>query len=162
MAYPTPQSEVAVTLTRDDFAYFNWALALERPILPYLFYTFTFLVLVSFLGLWPAGRAFVPAVFIPLLGYLFFVWLATRRLWGRLAEADKNRRYRFLETGYRVNGRETAAYREVARAIESRRGLYLLREDGSAEVLPKRDLDENLLAFLKERLEPVWKRSSFL
>ena len=63
-----------VRLARKDFLHYTWALALRRPLLPFLLYSFTLLFLLGATGMGPAARVFSLAVFVPLLGYLLWVW----------------------------------------------------------------------------------------
>jgi hypothetical protein len=155
---------VEVTLTQGDFMTYNWVLALERPVLPFFIYSFTLLFLAGLLGLWPAARVFALAVLVPMLGYLLWVFLSARALWARYPHLRVPRTYVFEEDAYLVKaGAHTAAvpYARLRRALASRGALYLLREDGSADILPRRALPEGLEAFIVQRVgEP--RRSSFL
>lgn len=157
---PPPPLEVA--LSRQDFGYYNWVMAFERPLLPFFVYSFTFLTLISFFGVWPDGRLFAFAVLVPLMGYLLFVWLGSRSLWPRLPESVRVRRYHFEQDAYRVAG-EKVAYRELKRVLESRRAVYLVRPDGRADILPKRLLENQatFAAFLRAKVAD-YRRSSFL
>ena len=163
----TPQTPqiVTATLERRDFMYYNWTLALERPVLPFFIYTFTLLVLASLLGLWPGARAYAFIVLVPMLGHALLVWLNARGLWSRLPELKTPRSYTFKEKSYLVieGGKKTPVPYEGVRAIESRRGFYLLRDGGAADLLPKRDVPDEaaLRGWLEAHVGQV-KGSSFL
>lgn len=157
---------VQVRLSRGDFLYYNWTLALERPVLPFFLYSFGFFFLTSLLGLWPQGRLYAFAVLVPMLGYALFVWLSSLALWRRFPQLRNPRSYAFGPEHYLV---ETEAatlsipYTDLARVLESRAAFYLVRRDGSADVLPKRALaDEASLRRLLERQLGEVRRSSFL
>ena len=156
---------VSVTLERGDFMYYTWALALERPILPFFIYTFTALVLVSIVGIWPTGSLYAFAVMIPLVGYTLFVWLSAWLTWRRFPVIREPKRYVFKEKSYLLEegGKKTpVAYDEVD-VLTSRRGIYLLRRTGSADLLPKRIIEdtEGLLAFLEQKTGET-RTSNFL
>lgn len=156
---------VNVTLKRSDFMYYTWTLALERPVLPFFIYTFTALVLVSITGLWPAGRLYAFTVLIPLVGYTLFVWLSARGMWRRFPMIREPKRYVFKEKSYLLEegGKKTpVAYNEVS-VLTSRRGIYLLRHTGSADLLPKRSVEnvEGLLGFLEQQTGET-RTSNFL
>lgn len=144
--------------------YFNWTLALARPVFPFFLYTFVLLNLAALLGLWPEARIFATAVLVPMLGYTLMVWLGARGLWARHPDLREPQSYTFGEASYLVEagGRRTPVHFRDVTGLESRRAFYLLREEGSADILPKRSLDDEaaLRAFLEERV--AWKRSSFL
>ena len=145
--------------------YYNWTLAFERPILPFFIYTFTALVLVSITGLWPVGRLYALAVLIPLLGYLLFIWMGARGVWRRYPAIKEPKRYIFKEKSYLVEeeGKKTpVAYGEV-NVLTSRRGVYLLRRTGGADLLPKRSVEdaEGFLKFLEQKTGEA-RGSSFL
>lgn len=161
-----PPAAVDVTLTRGEFLAFNWALALERPLLPFLLYTFVLAALAGLLGVWPAGRVFAAAALLPALAYALWVWASARALWTRNPGLAGPRRLVFKERSYLVEEAGTAhrvRYDEVARVLETRAALYLLRAAGGADLVPKRapaDLDA-VATFLRPRVAG-WKRSSFL
>ena len=145
--------------------YYNWTLAFERPILPFFIYTFTALVLVSITGLWPVGRLYAFAVLIPLVGYTLFVWLSARGTWRRFPMIREPKRYVFKEKSYLLEegGKKTpVAYGEV-NVLTSRRGVYLLRRTGGADLLPKRSIEDadKLLEFLEQKTGEA-RGSSFL
>ena len=151
-----------VQLERRDFLYYTWVLALKRPVLPFLLYSFVLLFLLGITGLWPAARVFSLAVFVPLLGYLFWVWSSAMTLWARFPVLREARHYHFTASSYRLEtpqGEAKVGYEDVE-ALSSRRALYLIRRDGSADILPRDALPEGLEAFLEEKLEV--ERSSFL
>ena len=159
---PASETAFSVQLTQTDFFYYTWVLALKRPVLPFLLYSFVFLFLLGLTGLWPAARVFSLAVFVPLLGYLFWVWSSATTLWARFPALREARRYRFTAESYRVeadSGSTKVSYGDI-QALSSRRALYLIRSDGSADILPRDVLPEGLEAFLAEKLEI--ERSSFL
>ena len=75
----------------------------------------------------------------------------------------KPRHYHFKGKSYLLGtgtGEVPVAYNEVTQLLSSRRALYLLRRDGSADILPKDALPEGLELFLTEKL--TVERSSFL
>ncbi len=150
-----------VQLERRDFLYYTWVLALKRPVLPFLLYSFVFLFLVGITGVWPTARVFSLAVFVPLLGYLFWVWSSAMTLWARFPELRETRHYHFTAAAYRLGTAQGEAirYKDVE-ALSSRRALYLIRKDGSADILPRDALPEGLEAFLAQKL--TVERSSFL
>ena len=159
------EESVSVTLERGDFMYYTWTLALERPILPFFIYTFTALVLVSITGLWSTGSLYAFAVMIPLVGYTLFVWLSAWLTWRRFPMIREPKRYVFKEKSYLLEegGKKTPiAYDEVD-VLTSRRGIYLLRRTGSADLLPKRSVEdvERLLAFLEQKTGEA-RTSNFL
>lgn len=162
-----PPAPVEVALSRGEFDAYNWAFAFERPIFPFLLYTFTLLAFAGLLGVWPAGRAFASAALLPLVAYALYVWQSSRALWARHPEIAAPRGYTFKAKSYLIaeGGVNTpVAYRDVARVLETRGAFYLLREGGGADVLPKRVFGEDVeevREFLKGRVEG-WKRSSFL
>ena len=146
---------VSVTLERRDFMYYTWTLALERPVLPFFIYTFTALVLVSIVGIWPTGSLYAFAVMIPLVGYTLFVWLSAWLTWRRFPMIREPKRYIFKEESYLLEegGKKTpVAYDEVD-VLTSRRGIYLLRRTGGTDLLPKRSVGDvaGLLAFLEQK-----------
>ena len=156
---------IDVTLERRDFMYYNWTLALERPVLPFFIYTFTLLVLASLLGLWPNARAYAFIVLVPMLGHALLLWLNARGLWSRLPELRAPRSYTFKEKSYLVDegGKKTPVPYEGVRALESRRGFYLIRDGGTADLLPKRNVHDEaaLRGWLEAHVGRV-KGSSFL
>jgi hypothetical protein len=155
---------VRVRLTRDDVRYYTWVQALARPVLPFLLYSFVLLTFASILGLWPAGRAFALAALIPLLGYLLWVWLVGRGLWSKYPQLRAPRTYRFGEAAYTIQTPENTVkvrYDELSRLVSSRRALYLVRRDGSADILPRSALPEGLEGWLQTKV-PETERSSFL
>ena len=152
-----------VQLARKDFFYYTWVLALKRPVLPFMMYSFIFLFLLGVTGVWPTARVFSLAVFVPLLGYLLWVWVAAQTLWARYPLLKSPRHYHFKAKSYLLDtgsGKVPIAYKDVRQVLSSRRALYLLRWDGSADILPCEGLPEGLAPFLNERftVEP----SSFL
>ncbi len=156
---------ISVTLERGDFMYYTWTSALERPILPFFIYTFTALVLVSLTGLWPTGSLYAFAAMIPLVGYTLFVWLSAWLTWRRFPMIREPKRYVFKEKSYLLEegGKKTpVAYDEVD-VLTSRRGIYLLRRTGSADLLPKRSIEdvEGLLEFLEKKTGEA-RTSNFL
>ncbi len=166
---PTPtltkDVTVDVTLKRSDFMYYTWTLALERPILPFFIYTFTALVLVSITGLWPTGRLYAFTVLIPLVGYTLFVWLSARGMWRRFPMIREPKRYIFKEKSYLLEegGKKTPVAYEEVDVLTSRRGVYLLRRTGGADLLPKGSVEDGewLLEFLEQRTGEV-RSSNFL
>ncbi len=163
-APPAAPGSVTLTLTRDDYMYYTWVLALGRPVLPFFLYSFVLLTFASLLGLWPAGRAFALAVLVPLLGYMLFIFLSGRGLWARYPQLRAERRYTFGDAGYVVQTAENTVsvpYAQLQRLLRSRAALYLIRQDGSADILPRRDLPEGLEVFLAGKVSEV-ERSSFL
>lgn len=154
---------VTVHLTRGDFLYYTWVLALKRPVLPFLLYSFALLFLLGVTGVWAGARVFSLAVFVPLLGYLLWVWAAAQLLWALHPALREPRHYRFGARAYLLGvgkGEVAVAYGDLAQVLTSRRALYLLRRDGSADILPRAGLPEDLEAFLAEKLPA--ERSSFL
>lgn len=152
-----------VQLARSDFLYYTWVLALRRPVLPFLLYSFALLFLLGVTGVWPTARVFSLAVSVPLLGYLLWVWVAVRTLWARHPALKEPRQYRFEARSYLLdagNGKVPVAYGDLVQILSSRRALYLLRRDGSADILPRTELPEGLEAFLSEKI--TVERSSFL
>ena len=151
-----------VQLERRDFLYYTWVLALKRPVLPFLLYSFIFLFLLGITGVWPTARVFSLAVFAPLLGYLFWVWISAGTLWARFPALREVRHYHFTAEAYRLEtpqGEAEISYEDVE-VLSSRRALYLIRGDGSADILPRDALPEGLEAFLADKFEI--ERSSFL
>lgn len=152
----------SVQLERRDFLYYTWVLALKRPVLPFLLYSFVFLFLLGITGVWPTARVFSLAVFVPLLGYLFWVWSSATTLWARFPALREARHYHFKAAAYLLatgQGEVKVGYKDV-QALSSRRAFYLIREDGSADILPRDALPEGLEAFLAAEFEV--ERSSFL
>lgn len=142
--------------------YYNWVMALERPILPFFIYTFTALTILSLLNIWAPARVYAFIVLLPMLGYMLWVWLSATNLWRRFPELAGPRSYIFKEKSYLVeeaNKKTPVAYADVARVVESRRGLYIMRVSGSADILPKRFLEDGDAL---EALEVPWVGSSFL
>ncbi len=155
-----------VTIEHSDFMYYNWTLALERPVLPFLMYSFVLLAFSSLLGLWPEGRVFALATISPMLLYALWVVMSANGLWRRYPQLQRPRRYRFFEDGYAIDSEEektTVPYSDLARVLESRRAFYLVRKDGSADLLPKRHLpDEEALRTLLSAQVGEMTGSSFL
>ena len=152
-----------VQLSRQDFFYYTWVLALRRPVLPFLLYSFAFLFLLGVTGVWLSARVFSLAVLVPLLGYLLWVWVSAQTLWTRYPTLKEPRRYSFKARSYlldTVHGKVKIPYGDVAQALSSRRAVYLVRQDGSADILPRGALPEGLEALLAEKL--TIERSSFL
>ena len=147
-----------VRLSRKDFLYYTWVLALRRPLLPFLLYSFALLFLLGATGVWPAARVFSLAVFVPLLGYLLWVWVAAQTLWSRYPPLKEPHHYRFKARIPAGHGHGKGA--GGLRRPEAGSDIYLLRHDGSADILPRTELPEELEDFLAQRLEV--KRSSFL
>ena len=139
-------------------------MALRRPLLPFFLYSFTLLSLLGLTGVWPGARVFSLAVLLPLLLYLLWIYLAALLLWARYPALKKLRHYTFTPDAYRLEvagDREvTVPYVEVTELFTVRRAMYLLRRDGSADILPHAELPEGLETFLADRF-PV-TRSSFL
>ena len=161
-AAPAPKA-FTVQLSRKDFMYYTWVLALRRPVLPFMIYSFIFLFLLGVTGVWPTARVFSLAVFVPLVGYLLWVWVAARTLWSRHPALKEPRHYHFKTRSYLLDtgtGKVPVAYEDVTQVLSSRRALYLLRRDGSADILPRDSLSEGLEPFLNEKL--TVERSSFL
>lgn len=163
---PTPRP-IGVALTRGEFLSYNWALALERPVLPFLAYTFVLFALAGLLGVLPAGRVLAAAALAPALVYAVWVWGSASALWARHPELAAERRLHFKERSYLVAEGGTShrvPYDRVARVLETRSALYLARTDGGADIVPKRVLEEPeaFAAFLRERVGGRWKGSSFL
>ena len=162
-ANAAPNPTFSVQLSRQDFFYYTWTVALKRPVLPFLVYSFIFLFLLGITGLWPAARVFSLAVFAPLLGYLLWVWTSAQTLWRRYPALREPRRYRFKAGSYLLEVGKTKVevnYKDVAQALSSRRAFYLIRPDGSADILPRDALPEGLETLLEEKL--TIERSSFL
>ena len=158
-----PELAFTVQLSRKDFMYYTWVLALKRPVLPFMMYSFIFLFLLGVTGVWPNARVFSLTVFVPLLGYLLWVWVAAQTLWSRYPALREPRHYYFKGKSYLLDtgaGKVPVAYNEVTQVLSSRRALYLLRSDGSADILPKDALPKGLEPFLTEKL--TVERSSFL
>ena len=152
-----------VVLTRVDFETYNWVLALERPVLPFFMYTFALLLLADLLRVWQDARLYAFAVVVPALGYLLFVKLSSLAVWRRYPELREPKRYTFKENAFQVKqaGKTVnVPYKDVAHVLESRRAYYLVRMDGSADILPKRAVEEGVLEPLLKDVR--WKRSSFL
>lgn len=165
MEEPPPLSPFTadVGLTRADFEIYSWVLALERPVLPFFIYTFALLLLADLFGVWADARLYAFAVVVPALGYLLFVKLSTFTVWRRYPELREPKRYTFKEDAYQVKQAGKTAmvsYQELERVLESRRAYYLIRADGSADILPKTGVAEGRLETLLENVP--WKRSSFL
>lgn len=139
-------------------------MALKRPLLPFFLYSFTLLSLLGLTGVWPGARVFSLAVLLPLLLYLLWIYLAGLLLWARYPALKKPRRYTFTPDAYRLEvagDREVSVpYGDVAELFTVRRALYLLRRDGSADILPRSELPEGLEAFLTDKFPAV--RSNFL
>jgi hypothetical protein len=159
--------ELDFELGRRDFMLFNWAQALERPVLPFFVYTFTLLALASMIGIWPAGRVYAFAVLVPLLGYLLWIRVSEGVLWRNFPQLRERRRVVFGDLGFEVDlatERYRVEYHELDSVLESRGGIYLLRKDGGAEIVPKRALrgSEAIRELLEPRLGGQWRRSSYL
>ena len=158
-----PDATFSVQLSRQDFFYYTWTVALQRPVLPFLVYSFVFLFLLGITGLWPAARVFSLAVFAPLLGYLLWVWTSAQTLWRRYPALKETRHYRFTAASYLLGAGKNKVevnYQDVRQALSSRRAFYLVRPDGSADILPRSALPEGLETLLEEKL--TVERSSFL
>ncbi len=143
--------------------YYNWVLALERPVLPFFMYTFALLLLADLFRVWSDARLYAFAVVVPALGYLLFVKLSSVAVWRRYPELREPKRYTFKENAFQVKqaGKTVMVpYKEVARVLESRRAYYLVRGDGSADILPKTAVEAGRLETLFGA--KLWKRSSFL
>lgn len=160
---PHTPTRADVTLTRADFETYNWVTALERPVLPFFMYTFVLLLLADLFRVWQDARLYAFAVIVPALGYMLFVQLSTLAVWRRYPELREPKRYTFEEKAYQLKqaGKTaTVPYKEIARVLESRRAYYLVRNDGSADILPKRVIEEGVLETLLAGKQ--WKGSSFL
>ncbi|MDZ7704668.1 MAG: YcxB family protein [Trueperaceae bacterium] len=162
----SPPDPVEVTLERRDFSYYNWTLALERPILPFFLYGFFFLVLLSLLGVWPAGRVYALAVLVPMLGYMVWLQITSWKIWRGYPQLREPREYVFKDQSYLVKTAKNnvpVSYDKLGEVIESRRAFYLMRDDGSADILPKRKVnsEKEMRAFLTEKVGEV-RGSSFL
>ncbi len=166
---PQPTTDVAerlpltltVNLTRADFIYYNWTAAFDKPILPFFLYTFVLLNLASLLGVFPAGNEFAFAVLVPLVGYVILVQASASLLWRRVPQLAAPKHYSFKQKSYRLKtstdqtdktstANVSIDYADVAKVLVSRRGYYLLRADGSADIIPKAVLEAhniNLDAF---------------
>jgi len=159
----TPEPlELDVALTKGDFMYYSWVTAFERPILPFFMYTFVLLNLSSLLGVFPAGNVFAFAVLVPMVGYMILVQATASQLWRRFPQLNAPRHYTFKPTLYRIKSphaapaseppankqsdtkkrKVTINYDQVRQVLSSRRGFYLLRSDGSADIIPKDALRE--------------------
>lgn len=171
-----------MTLSRGDFIYYSWVTAFERPVLPFFMYTFVLLNLSSLLGVFPGGNVFAFAVLVPMVGYLILVQVTAAQLWRRFPQLNTPRHYTFKPTLYRIKSPQAAPvseqsdtkkrkvtinYDHVRQVLSSRRGFYLLREDGTADIIPKDALSEQgikletMETFLSEHInEP--KPSFFL
>jgi hypothetical protein len=164
---PAPPFEDAlhVTLSRGDFVYFNWALAMERLMLPFFLYGFVLFTLASLLGVLPAGRTVAVAFVVPATGYCLWLTFAVSALWRKLPQLAAPRVYRFRDEAYQVEveTEERISYRDLAQVLESRRGFYLRRADGTHDILPKRALldTDAFSKFLHSRAGD-FKRSKFL
>jgi hypothetical protein len=145
-------------------------------------YTFVLLNLSSLLGVFPGGNVFAFAVLVPLVGYLLLVQVTASQLWRRFPQLNTPRHYTFKPTLYRIKSPQAAPvsehsdvtkrkvtinYDQVQQVLSSRRGFYLLRTDGSADIIPKDALsnqsirDETMEAFFSNHIsEP--KPSFFL
>lgn len=160
-----PPPPFTVQLKRSDFLLYTWAVALRRPVLPFFLYSFTLLALLGLTGVWPGARVFSVAVSLPLLLYVLWIYLAALLLWARYPALQKPRRYTFMPDGYRLEVAESdpvvVPYDEVRELFTVRRALYLLRRDGSADLLPRAEAPEGLESFLSEKV-PKTERSSFL
>ncbi|MEM7737192.1 MAG: hypothetical protein AAF267_15535 [Deinococcota bacterium] len=155
---PQPDADIAaqlpltftVNLTRGDFIYYNWTAAFDKPILPFFLYTFVLLNLSSLLGVFPAGNIFAFAVLIPLVGYVILVQASASLLWRRVPQLAAPKHYSFRQKSYRLKTsteQDDAAnvsidYADVVKVLVSRRGYYLMRVDGSADIIPKAVLEE--------------------
>lgn len=132
--------------------YYSWVTAFERPVLPFFMYTFVLLNLSSLLGVFPGGNVFAFAVLVPMMGYLLLVQVTAAQLWRRFPQLNAPRHYTFKTTLYRIKSPQAAPVSEqsdakkrkvtinydyVRQVLSSRRGFYLLREDGSADIIPK-------------------------
>ncbi|MEZ4629526.1 MAG: YcxB family protein [Deinococcales bacterium] len=164
-------SDIEVKLSRQDFFYYNWVMAFERPTLPFLIYTLTALALLSILGVFPWARSYALAAFVPLVGYFLWLWLSTQLLWQKFAEEFRQtRQYSFYEEAYRTKiGAKNFdnPYAKLAKVIESRQAFYLFHENGQADILTKdallraKESLETMREFLGGRgLEP--QKSTFL
>lgn len=161
-----PPLRVEVTLTRGEFLHYNWARAFQQPMLPFFLYTFAALVLSSLLGIFPAGRVYALAVLLPLMAYSLWIWSSARGLWKRHPELARPRTYTFRADGFRVKSGDTdhaVPWSAVRQVLETRPAFYLLRADGSGEILPKRAVeDERELRAVLTRGVGSIQRSSFL
>lgn len=136
--------KLTIALTPEEFYSYNWVLALERPIVQFFIYTVALLILASLFGLWPGAQLYALAAALPLAAYLLTVWLGARRLWRRYPEIAAERRYHFDDQGYHVSQgsrSQRLRYTELARVLESRSAIYLIRSGGGADILPKRVAD---------------------
>lgn len=143
--------------------YYNWVMALERPVLPFFIYTFTALTLVSLLNIWPPARVYALIVLLPMLGYALWVWASATRVWRSYPELVGPRSYIFKEKSYLVeeaNKKTPVAYADVTRVVESRQAIYLVRSSGGADILPKKFIEHS--EALKTHLRVPWLSSSFL
>jgi hypothetical protein len=151
---------IEVRLERSEFMYFNWTLALERPVFTFLMYTFILLTLAGMVGVWPAAGLYALAALVPLLGYTLLVWLTAKRLWHHVPGIRQPRRYLFKENTYLVEEEgaiNPVAYGTLERVLESRNGFYLMRRDGRADLLPKRVLKDEVYfrRFLQAKVNEV-------
>lgn len=159
-------ASVDVTISREDFGYYNWAMALERPILPFLMYTFILLAFASMLGVFPAGRAFAGAALIPMAGYLLWMRASISRLWRLYPQIRSPRSYAFKAQSLLIRTEKNnvpVSYDSIAKIMTSRRGIYILRKDQSADILPRRAIEDDalLLRFLESKVSEV-RASNFL
>ena len=105
------------------------------------------------------------AILIPAVGYCVFLMSSARGMWEKLPQLRKPRTYRFGEESFQVEveSEEAIGYRELTVVLESRRGLYLARPDGSHEILPKKAVaDWPELARMLRGKVARYKRSTFL
>ncbi|MEM6428206.1 MAG: hypothetical protein AAF708_03125 [Deinococcota bacterium] len=140
---------LTVKLARGDFIYYNWTAAFDKPILPFFLYTFVLLNLSSLLGVFPDGNVFAFAVLIPLVGLIARVQIASSLLWRRVPRLAAAKNYSFKQKSYQLKTSTEQAdtvkvvidYADVAKVLVSRRGYYLIRADGSADIIPKMVVD---------------------
>ena len=128
-----------IQLQREHLVHYQWMVALQRPVLPFLAYTSVILVLAALTGIWPQAGAFAPAALFPLVAYLLWVPMSGRALWRR-APGLADRRVLVRDPGGYVvtgpSGSDRVPWGEVEDALLSSRLLALRRRNGAADLVP--------------------------
>ena len=142
-ATPDPNARpgsLEIRLPREHLVHYQWMVALERPVLPFLAYTSVILVLAALTGVWPQAGAFAPAALFPLVAYLVWVPMSAWALWRRVPGLAEPRVLGPDGAGYAVTGpggTDRIPWNEVQDALVSGRLLALRRRSGAADLVPR-------------------------
>lgn len=154
-----------IQLRREHLVHYQWMVALQRPVLPFLAYTSVILVLAALTGIWPQAGAFAPAALFPLVAYLLWVPMSGRALWRR-APGLADRRVLTLDAAGSVvtgpSGTDRIPWDEVEDALLSSRLVVLRRRSGAADLVPRSTPGTEALLHAIEAAGVEVRRSAFL